>query len=287
MPTKNGIHYLDSRLLQDPVKVVVIGAGGSGSHMVADLATLHQSMVDLGHPGGLDVTVMDFDTVSPANTGGRSRFFPCDVGANKAQTIVMRVNAAYGLEFKAVSQRLREDDNNWMVTNADLVIGCVDTRESRRSIFGQLASRSRRGDSCYYLDLGNGDVDGQVVLGEVGGEGVRLPCVTELYPEMLDPAHDPKDDGPSCSRAEALARQSAFVNKAASMHAVTMLSMLFRYGQIDHHAVFFSLRTGRSTVLGCDEQAWAQRFGFDPTKKATAGAGKKSAAKVEEAAQPA
>lgn len=209
------------------------------------------------------------------------------MGANKAQTIVMRVNAAYGLGFKAVSQRLREDDNNWMITNADLVIGCVDTRESRRSIFGQLSGRNRRGSTCYYLDLGNGDVDGQVVLGEMGGDGLRLPCVTELFPEMLDPAHDPKDDGPSCSRAEALARQSAFVNKAASMHAVSMLSMLFRYGQIDHHAVFFNLRTGRSTVLGCDEKAWAQRFGFDPIKKGREGAGKKSAAQNDRAAQPA
>lgn len=261
MPTKDGIHYLPSRLLEDRVKVVVIGAGGSGSHMVADLAVLHQSMIDLGHPGGLAVTVLDYDNVSDANVG-RSRFFQADVGANKAQTIVMRVNAAYGLDFRAVSEKLCEGDAGWTLNNADLVIGCVDTRESRRTIHKVLNSR-KTGGSIYYLDLGNGDVDGQVVLGEVSrGPGTRLPCITDLYPEILDESNDPADPGPSCGRAEALTRQSAFVNKSASMHAVSMLSMLFRYGQLDHHASFFSLKTGRVSVLDCDEKAWEQRFGF-------------------------
>lgn len=262
MPTKDGVHYLEGRLLNEAIKVVVIGAGGSGSHMVADLAVLHQSMIDLGHPEGIDCTVCDFDHVSTANVG-RSRFFQADIGANKAQTIVNRVNACYGLNFKAISEKVEADSRGFALTSADLVIGCVDTRESRRSIHAILHGARRYGRAIYWLDLGNGEVDGQVILGEVGDiQGDRLPCVTDLFPEMLDVSLDPKDPGPSCSRAEALTRQSAFVNKAASMHGISMLSMLFRYGQMDHHACFFSLKTGRVSVLGCDPKGWEQQFGY-------------------------
>jgi hypothetical protein len=45
------------------------------------------------------------------------------------------------------------------------------------------------------------------------------------------------------------------------MHAVTMLSVLFRFGQISHHAVFFNLKSGRSSVVPCSPEAWKQ-FGF-------------------------
>ena len=259
---------LDGRLLTEAVQVVVIGAGGSGSHMVADLAVLDQSMVDLGHPEGLQVTVVDHDNVSAANIG-RSRFFRPDVGANKAQTIVQRVNACFGIEFRAISGEVTaESGASRLFDDADIVIGCVDTRQSRRAILSAISTASskrygKRG-STYWLDMGNGSDDGQVVLGEVGEpQGLRLPCVTDLFPEMLDQARDPKDDGPSCSRAEALTRQSAFVNKAASMHAVTMLSVLFRQGQLEHTAVFFNLLTQRTSVLPCTTAAW-KRFGYEP-----------------------
>ena len=57
----------------------VIGAGGTGSQMLMGLAQLHTAMIALGHPGGLDVTVIDSDQVSEANVG-RQMFYPSDVG---------------------------------------------------------------------------------------------------------------------------------------------------------------------------------------------------------------
>ena len=262
MTTKNGVHFLNPDLLERRVNVVVIGAGGSGSHMVADLAVLHHSMIDLGHPHGLKVTVVDHDTVSEANVG-RARYFSSDIGTFKAQTIVHRVNVCHGLDFVAISEELREDGGGQVLHEADIVIGCVDTRRSRRSILRAMRNDPYRWHSTYMLDLGNGADEGQVILGELprGTEEVRLPCVTDLFPEMLDERFDPVDAGPSCSRAEALTKQSAFVNKMASAHAVTLLSMLFRFGQLDHSAVFFNLRSGRSSVLPCTEEAW-ERFGY-------------------------
>ena len=39
-----------------------VGAGGTGSHVLRRLANMHLAMVELGHPEGLDVLVVDPDT---------------------------------------------------------------------------------------------------------------------------------------------------------------------------------------------------------------------------------
>ena len=73
--------------------------------------------------------------------------------------------------------------------------------------------------------------------------------------------NDPKDDSPSCSRAEAIARQGVFVNKTAAMYGVGMLANLLRHGSVDYSAVFFNVRSGTAGVLRCDPADWA-RFGY-------------------------
>lgn len=265
MPLKNSEFYVNPELLDRKVQVLVVGAGGSGSHVIAQLAVLHQSMVDLGHPDGLHVTVLDSDEVSEANVG-RAKYFAADVGVNKAVAIVNRVNLCFGLDWRALDMELTEDCTDSVVLRADLVIGCVDTRSSRRSIRAVL-ERNKTRDGTMWLDLGNGEWDGQVILGEAGTDRAdRLPCVTDLYPEMLDEADDPTDGGPSCSRAEALMRQSAFVNATCALHAVSLLGALFRFGKLDHSAVFFDVKKSRSVPLACTKESWA-RFGWKPQAK--------------------
>jgi molybdopterin/thiamine biosynthesis adenylyltransferase len=60
-------HRIHSELLERQVRVLVVGCGGTGSAVVAGLPYLHQSLVARGHPGGLHVTVLDGDTISPTN----------------------------------------------------------------------------------------------------------------------------------------------------------------------------------------------------------------------------
>jgi hypothetical protein len=62
------MHMLIPELLRHPVRVVVIGCGGSGSAITSGLPDLYQAMIVAGHPGGLHVTVMDGDIISPTNS---------------------------------------------------------------------------------------------------------------------------------------------------------------------------------------------------------------------------
>lgn len=254
-------HLLDSRLLQRPVTVSVIGAGGTGSQMLMGLAQLHHAMVSLGHPGGLAVEVIDGDEVSPSNVG-RQMFYPSDVGQKKALVLVNRINVAMGTRWSAKCSMLESQDT----LRADIVIGCVDTREARKTI----KEAGEVGRAGYWLDAGNRQHDGQVILGEFINPAkdtgrIRLPNIADLYPETCDPELDGEDSGPSCSLAEALEKQSLFINRGVSLYALNLLFELFRYGGLDHHGVFLNLKNGRSSSLAVDPEAWA-RFGYKVRK---------------------
>src|SRR5271157_871235 len=53
------IHMLDPQLLERPIRILVVGCGGNGSAIVSGLPYLHQAMLAFGHPGGLQVTLID------------------------------------------------------------------------------------------------------------------------------------------------------------------------------------------------------------------------------------
>ena len=60
-------HQLSPRLLERAVRVLIVGSGGNGSATLMGLPYLHQAMRVWGHPGGLEGTVVDADTVSETN----------------------------------------------------------------------------------------------------------------------------------------------------------------------------------------------------------------------------
>ena len=126
-------HYLDDSLFQNQVVIHVIGCGGTGSHLVPRLPLLHKSMLALGHPAGIKVVVWDGDNVSESNTV-RQNFFPPDIGKNKASIMVNRINSAYGLDWEARPCRFSAALAEESYLNADIIIGCVDTKSARREI---------------------------------------------------------------------------------------------------------------------------------------------------------
>src|SRR5205085_3235435 len=202
-------HRVPARLLERRIQLLLVGAGGTGSRILEKLVCLHRGLVARGHPAGLMVTVADPDCVSAANIG-RQAFYPGDIGCPKADALVNRANMALGgICWRSVLEPL---DARADLQVYDLVVGAVDKRAARWAILQAL--QNCRSGRRYWLDCGNRVRDGQVVLGQVGGgrdprdAPPRLPHVGELYPELLDPAAEADDDGPSCSLAEALERQA-------------------------------------------------------------------------------
>ena len=276
-PQKHGVHFIQPRLLDHRVRVYLVGAGGNGSQMLSGLARLHMALVKLGHPGGLHVTLYDGDLVSESNVG-RQLFYPGDIGTPKAHALINRVNLAYGLDWRARAEMFGFDSDRNRHLAADIIITCVDTAAARREVNELLESTYTK--PAYWLDLGNHQRDGQVILGQPVGSisnGVRnlhnqsqnllasanldllrLPCVTDIFPELLD-ASIPEDNQPSCSLAEALQKQDLFINQAVSTFALQLLWRLFREGKIDSHGAFINLESGRVNPLMVPATVGAQK----------------------------
>jgi PRTRC genetic system ThiF family protein len=237
-------HRIPEALLEKKVRITVVGCGGTGTTVASGLPYLHQAMLAWGHPHGLDVTLVDGDRISRTNCV-RQPFSESEIGLYKATVLATRINLFWGLGWKGVPEFV---DEGWR-EETDILIGCVDSRKSRR----QITSTSAFWNCHYWLDLGNNAECGQFVLGQPENaknkKPRRLPTVSELYPEIVNPKLDKKDKLPACSAVEALDRQEPFVNQTLAYHSLAMLARLFRYGRLSHHAGFINLATGRMASL--------------------------------------
>lgn len=277
------------------LRILLVGAGGTGSQMLTGLARMHVALRALGH-NGLEVTCADPDTVSPSNVG-RQLFSPADVGRLKAACLIQRINTFHGLAWQADARAFGSD--RFGVNDVDLLVGCVDTAKARRAIAAAAASRCR-----WWLDLGNDARTAQVVLGNFGmqpclyecdpdgkpfapgnrivrGHGdihlrdsvdihpkpgsadwggklertVRIPNVLDLFPKLASPKYR-ETSTPSCSLAESLRSQDLFINQAAATFALHLLWEWFRHGRLTHHGAFINLGTTSVRPLPLDPATW-------------------------------
>jgi PRTRC genetic system ThiF family protein len=227
------MHTIHPYLLRRTIKIAVVGRGGTGSALVGGLPHLHQALVAGGHPSGLAVTVIDGDRI-----------------------LINRLNLFWGLDWQAVPQHLGTGHN--LNNDLDLVIGCVDSRAARAKIHEAVTATW-----CgigYWLDIGNNADTGQFVLGQPLNrankhKAYRLRAVSELFPEIIDPALD-DDQQPSCSAAEALERQHPFINQTLAIHALALLSRLLRCEPMAYHGGFVNLTSGALVALRAEPKVW-------------------------------
>lgn len=255
-------HLIDPELLDRRVGIHLVGVGGNGAQMAACLARLDIAMKALGHPHGLHVAAFDDDRVSEANVG-RQLYSPADIGRHKAIVTIHRLNQFYGLDWIAHPARYEVFRlNRYSPPSADILISCVDSRAARQNLHAAVFDGS--GSYRYWLDLGNTEASAQVVLGQgsrrAQGEGeLRLPCVTELFPELLNTSV-PDDNRPSCSVRVSLASQGLFINDVAVRFAAQLLYELFSRGRLVQHGVVVNLDSKRAGPIEIDPKTWA-RFG--------------------------
>ena len=233
-------HTPDPQLFERPINILVVGCGGNGSAVAAGLPYLHQALLAFGHPGGLNVTLIDPDTVSEINCV-RQPFCRSEIGLSKAIVLAHRTNMFWGFSWHGMQARIEQLKGGAQV---DILIGCVDTRKARRAI-NRWVTRSR---VLYWLDLGNNSSNGQFVLGQPSNSANkknknRLPTVAELYPEIVSTKKN-EDDQPSCSAAEALTRQEPFINQTLGYQALAMLTQLLRHGSLLYQGGFYNPEKG-------------------------------------------
>jgi PRTRC genetic system ThiF family protein len=245
-------HLIPGVLLGKQVHVTMVGCGGTGTALASGLPLLHQAMLALGHPHGLDVSLVDGDKISSTNCV-RQPFCENEIGLFKSTVLATRINLFYGLGWRAFPCFV---DESWR-DETDILISCVDTRKARKMLM-----RTAAYHACHYwLDIGNNAATGQFVLGQPDNRrnskcSSRLPTVAELFPEIVDPELDRKDSLPSCSAVDALTRQEPFINQSLANLALAMLARLFRHGRLSYHAAFVNLESGMAAPVAVNPIAW-------------------------------
>ncbi|MBT7410752.1 MAG: PRTRC system ThiF family protein [Methylococcales bacterium] len=233
--------YCPEEWMNKPIRILVLGAGGTGSEVTENLIRTHFALINTGHEYGLDVTLMDADVVSESNIG-RQRFAPCDVGQFKSAVLIHRANIAYGLDWRAINEYLTEETS---LRSYDIVMGCVDKGHTRSIIKNSITSKD-----TLYMDFGNGRKTAQLIFGHVHGQGnnkLTLPNVMDFYPELEDMV---EDDEPSCSLSESLSKQDLMINKVISSLGINLLWELLHEGKIKHHGYYVDLGKGIVNPIG-------------------------------------
>lgn len=256
----NKIHYTDAYLLspQHPVTIFVIGAGGTGSQVITNLARMNMALQAMGHPG-LHITVYDPDIVTEANIG-RQLFCESELGENKAIALVTRINRFFGYTWSAEnccypSRRNRNKDSGRL---ANIIITCTDNVRSRLDLW-QLLKNHRETNinnektPLYWMDFGNTQNTGQVLIGNIrnkipqptSDKYIPMPKMNVITEEISYSTIKEEDSGPSCSLAEALRKQDLFINSMLAQVGCNILWKMFKEGRTIHRGAYVNLTTLR------------------------------------------
>lgn len=262
------VHFTDNNLINptNPITINVIGAGGTGSKVLTGLLEMNHSLIALGHTG-FTVRLWDEDIITEANLG-RQRFAECEAGLYKSVALINRANRWAGTSWKAETVKFQRDASGKLHehTSANIFISCVDNVKARfeiAEILGSINNGSyHREAPKYWLDFGNSQYTGQVILSTIGNirqpdskkyiPVAYLPFITEEFSELLVQSEQ-TDDTPSCSLSEALEKQDLYINGSLAQMGCSLLWNLFRNGLTEYRGFFLNLRNFRSQPIKVGE----------------------------------
>lgn len=176
----------------------VIGTGGTGGYLIPNLAR-QISIKNIGTNHKHKFTVADADIIENENLV-RQNFIQADIGKNKAETMARRYSGAFGIEIGVVNEYVETSEQlQAIVSNYEkevpVFIGCVDNNKSRQLVYRFFSEYKKE---MFWLDSGNSEYTGQVVLGynNMGHsripatieseEPFYLPCVADVYPDIIN-----------------------------------------------------------------------------------------------------
>lgn len=228
-----------------PVKVVMLGVGGTGGHIAPHLYRL---LYALDRP--VRFIVCDGDVVEKKNLV-RQNFIPADLGENKARVLAERYSTVFGMETEYVPSFVESEEQlkalikpetyhtgvylSTIVTEQVILIGAVDNNKSR-----QLCHRVfYQAKELVYIDSGNGEHTGQVVCGIRSGGRTLYRPVGAVYPDVLKDT-DKFPTELSCAEASVSAPQSIAANITAATAVVDIIYHILAKGESRVRQVTFS-----------------------------------------------
>ena len=228
-----------------PVKVVMLGAGGTGGYVAPYVFRLLHM---LDRPARF--VVCDGDIVEPRNLD-RQNFVPADLGENKARVLAERYSTVLGMETEYVPNFIEKlpdlmeliEPKEWELNPYStkrtkemvLLLGCVDNNKTR-----QLCHQAfHQSEELIYIDSGNGMHTGQIVCGIRSGGRTFYRPVGAAFPEVLQDT-DKFPTELSCAEASVSAPQSIAANITAATAVVDMIYNILTVGETRVRQITFA-----------------------------------------------
>ncbi len=234
--------------LDKPVKIIMLGAGGTGGHVAPHLYRLLHT---LERP--VKIIIADGDIVEQKNLV-RQNFISSDLGKNKAQVLAERYATAFGMETLYVPEFIESIDklteliqpeiyqpspySYQRLEGLSILIGAVDNNKSRK-LCHQVFTQT---DNLIYIDSGNGEFTGQVICGIRRKGRTYYKPIGDTYPDILDDT-DKFPTELSCAEAAVSAPQSIVANIMAATAIISYLYNILILGNIETRSVTFSTKT--------------------------------------------
>lgn len=204
--------------MQESNNYLMVGAGGTGTHLLGPLVTYLKSL----HADNFMLHVVDGDVVEPKNLE-RQAFLPGTITMNKAEAALMPFKD--DPRMKAYPEYLSEENLNRFIQDRDTVLLCVDNFTVRRHI----EDYARTLPNLTVINGGNEKTDGSIQLWvRENGEDLT-PRIGYLHPELKIATGDDRA-AMTCVQAAALpgGEQTIIANLQS---ATWMLTALWRAHQ--------------------------------------------------------
>lgn len=233
-----------------PVKIVLLGAGGTGGHVAPHLYRLLYT-----HTQPVKIIIADGDIVEEKNLV-RQNFCRADLGQNKAKVLAERYAAAFGMEtlyvphfiesVEELKNLLRPERCRWFTHDGTpryehetiLLIGAVDNNRSRQMCHAAFEDMQ----SIVYIDSGNDRYTGQVVCGIRKNGKTSYKPVGKVFPSILSD-EDKFPSELSCAEASVSAPQSITANVMAAALIVGLVYNIVCTGDLTTRYATFSTKT--------------------------------------------
>ena len=239
-----------------PVRIVMLGAGGTGSYVAMHLYRLLHCLTAPHEGSGarrVRIIIADGDSVEDKNLV-RQHFTGADLGVNKAQALAERYAAAFKMQAEYIPDFIEDKGrllelvrpintagNSYTPEECKemvILLGCVDNNKSRRLCNEAFYECS----DLIYIDAGNGEHSGQVVCGvRRNGRTLSKP-IGGVYPDILEET-DKFPTELSCAEASISAPQTIAANTMAAALVVDLLHNILVLGENKVKSVSFSTKT--------------------------------------------
>jgi hypothetical protein len=230
-------------------RIIQIGAGGTGSYLLAPLSKYVGSVRKTGRECAY--LVYDMDTVSESNTL-RQNFSKRSVGDLKVSALSDVYDNFTGVDIK-IDEKGFGDFEGLLTSNklrrnvSNIIIGCVDNTEARVFLYEKLLEIKMDGKDFpldwVYVDAGNHTRGGQlfVVQAFFDENGDRILIEPdEGFVKVFTDANENAVKAPGCTE---MGDQSIMANVMAATNTYNVVTEYMTYGFSTVKSLYFSRYT--------------------------------------------